>query len=233
MADRLGQHASMRRMGIVSVAALLCLIGGPDGLLAQGRLDRATATFSGTKYIVQPGDMLRIRIWGWPEAASQTEGSFPVEASGVAYLPVIGAVNVAGKTADDVQDEFRKRFAVEQRNPVVNVHPLFAVSVMGEVRAPGVIDASPGYTVFDAISTAGGFTSDANRTTVLLVRTSGTLSIGGGSSENAAAAMVQKPLESGDRVVVLRSKKPASNSVASILQAVVSAASLIVLLSRN
>lgn len=232
MADMLGGFTYRRRM-VVPVLALLCGMAAPGSLHAQARMDRATATFSGNKYVVQPGDMLRIQIYGWPEASSQMEGSFPVEATGVAYLPVIGPLNVAGKTADDVQQEFRKRFAVEQRNPVVTVHPLFAVSVMGEVRAPGVIDAAPGYTVFDAISTAGGFTEQANRHMVLVVRNKATIAVGGGNAQDAAIAMAQNPLESGDRVIVQRTTKPASNSIASILQATVSAATLVILLSRR
>lgn len=233
MADKLGRVANLRRMAGSAVLAFLCVIGAPAGLRAQARFDRATATFAGTKYLVQSGDMLRIRIWGWPEASSQTEGSFPVEATGMAYLPVIGAMQVAGKTAEEVQDEFRKRFAVEQRNPVVTVFPLFAVSVMGEVRAPGVIDVAPGYTVFDAISTAGGFTSEAVRNSVMVVRSTGTVTVGGANAQEAATVMAQTPLQSGDRVVIMRAKKTSASTIAAILQGTLSAASLIVLLSRK
>lgn len=215
---------------IFGVAVIAGALPGPAN--AQARLDRATASFAGTRYVVQPGDVLKVRIFGYPEPGDETLGSFQVEANGTVYLPVIGSLEVAGKSAEQVQEEFRTRFAVEQRNPVVTVFPLFAVSVMGEVRGPGVVDVAPGYTVFDAISTAGGYTESANRTEVLLVRKSGIIKVGAATAADAAAAMAQMPLESGDRVVVQRTSKPRAAAVAAILQGLLSAASLIVLLAR-
>jgi protein involved in polysaccharide export with SLBB domain len=231
MADRLGRLPKSSLWGLVlAVVAFTAFIPGLAN--AQARTDRATATFAGTQYVVQPGDVLKVRIFGYPTPGDETLGSFQVEANGTVYLPVIGALMVAGKTAEQVQQEFRTRFAVEQRNPVVTVFPLFAVSVMGEVRGPGVVDVAPGYTVFDAISTAGGFSESANRNQVLLVRKSGTIMVGAENAADAATAMAQMPLESGDRVVVQRTKTPRAGTISSILQGLLSAASLIVLLSR-
>ena len=212
------------------LAAALSAVG-VETLHAQARQDRATATFAGAKYLVQPGDILKVRIWGYPNPGDQTEGSFQVEADGTVFLPVIGPLPVAGKTAEDVQAEFRKRFAVEQRNPVVTVFPLFAVSVMGEVRGPGVVDVAPGYTVFDAISTAGGFAEYANRNSVLVVRKTGTIKVGAKDAADAAAAMALMPLESGDRIVVQRSRRPRLGSIMTFLQALLYAASLYVLIT--
>lgn len=228
MADRLGRLAKATLM----FAVLVSTAANPSPANAQARTDRATATFAGTQYVVQPGDVLKVRIFGYPEPGDETLGSFQVEANGTVYLPVIGALAVAGKTAEQVQQEFRTRFAVEQRNPVVTVFPLFAVSVMGEVRGPGVVDVAPGYTVFDAITTAGGFTDSANRNEVLLVRKSGTIKVGAATAADAATAMAQIPLESGDRVVVQRTNTPRAGAVAAILQGLLSAASLIVLLAK-
>ncbi|MGQ0562776.1 MAG: polysaccharide biosynthesis/export family protein [Gemmatimonadota bacterium] len=223
MADKLG------RQRLLAIAFTLMWVGTAG---AQNRLDRATATFEGAKHVVQQGDVLRVRIWGWPEPTSVIEGSFPVEADGVAHLPVIGRLEVVGQTAEQVQEEFRRRFAEEQRNPVVTVTPLFAVSVMGEVRNPGVVDVAPGYTVFDAVSLTGGFTDDANRRKVLLVRGGGTREIEGGSAGEAAALLAQTPLESSDRIVVLQSRASGINTLNLVLQGIWYAASLAVLISR-
>lgn len=231
MADKLGRRL-IRSFGVPILALFAAHAVQPGAATAQARTDRATATFAGTQYVVQPGDVLRVKIFGYPEPGIETQGSFQVEASGTVYLPVIGPLAVAGKTAEQVQQEFRTRFAVEQRNPVVTVFPLFAVSVMGEVRAPSVVDVAPGYTVFDAISTAGGFTDSANRTEVLLVRKSGTTRVGAADAADAAAAMAQVPLESGDRVVVQKTSKPRAGSISAILQGLLSVASFIVLLTR-
>lgn len=194
--------------------------------------ERAQATFGGSSYVVKPGDVLKVRIWGWPEPATELEGTFPVESSGVAHLPVIGAMQVAGKTAEEVQREFRTRFAEEQRNPVVTISPAFAISVMGEVRNPGVIDVFPGYTVFDALTTADGFQEQANRSAVLLVRGGTTRTLSGGNAEETAALLAQTPLESGDRIIVQRARSAGVVTINTVLQAVLSAATLIVLIAK-
>ena len=230
MADKASSPGIQRWLNVMLLAAALAG-GGGEAVYAQARQDRATATFAGAKYLVQPGDILKVRIWGYPNPGDQTEGSFQVEADGTVFLPVIGPLPVAGKTAEDVQAEFRKRFAVEQRNPVVTVFPLFAVSVMGEVRGPGVVDVAPGYTVFDAISTAGGFGEEANRNSVLVVRKTGTITVGAKDASDAAAAMAQMPLESGDRIVVLKSRRPRLGSVITLLQGLLYAASLYVIVT--
>lgn len=231
MADKLGRRSN--RWCLAIVFGLVAFgMGGAAELRAQARQDRATATFSGTQYVVQAGDVLQVRIWGYPNPGDETGGSFMVETDGTVYLPVVGPMEVAGKSAEQVQSEFRARFAVEQRNPVVSVSPLFAVSVMGEARAPGVIDVAPGFTVFDAISTAGGFTDEANRNSVLVVRKSGTMTVGADDASEAAAAMARMPLESGDRIVVMKSKRPRAGSIAAVLQGLLYAASLYVLIVK-
>jgi protein involved in polysaccharide export with SLBB domain len=231
MADKASAGA-IRGFSKALLLLALAWAGGYGELHAQARQDRATATFAGAKYVVQPGDVLKVRIWGYPNPGDQTEGSFQVEGNGTVFLPVIGPLAVAGKTAEEVQAEFRTRFAVEQRNPVVTVFPLFAVSVMGEVRGPGVVDVAPGYTVFDAISTAGGFSENANRNSVLVVRKTGTITVGAEDPSEAAAAMAQMPLESGDRIVVQRSRRPRLGSITTLLQGLLYAASLYVLIAK-
>lgn len=229
MADKLGRRAGWRSAGLLLILCILAFASQADG---QARSDRAAATFSGAKYVVQPGDVLRVRIWGWPTPQDNVEGSFPVEASGVSYLPVIGRLEVVGKTAEDVQEEFRRRFAEEQRNPVVTVSAMFAVSVMGEVKVPGVVDVSPGYTVFEALSLSGGFAEDANRTQILLVRGGKSVEVGGRTASEAATSLAAMRLESGDRVIVQRSRSPVYRTANTIFQALLYAATLVVLLSK-
>lgn len=206
MTDKLGIEAMARRSAICAVLALFCIHGGSNLLVAQVTSNsRATATFPGS-HTISAGDLLRVRIWGWPEQRDQVDGVFPVEADGAAYLPVIGRIMVAGRKSEDVQQEYRKRFEVEQRNPVVTVVPIFAVSVVGEVMTPGIVDVFPGYSVFDAISMAGGFKELAKRNTFMLVRQGATKVYSAGNDAEGSALMATTLLESGDRVVVLRAK---------------------------
>jgi polysaccharide export outer membrane protein len=149
-------------------------------------------------YRVQAGDLLRFRLWAG-QAESPMEGDFQVEASGVAYLPRVGRIAVAGKTIDEVRELLRASYQSEFGNPVVTITPVFPVSVMGAVRLPATIEGNPGLTVFDAITKVGGFLPEANRKEVL---------IRNGESMKLTRAVPQAPhlaqlkLQSNDRVVV-------------------------------
>lgn len=232
MADKSGGNGATARRVVTTTLAFLCIVCSASGLFGQNRMDRTTATFAGAKHVVRAGDQLRVRIWGWPEPTDNTEGVFPVEPSGTAYLPVIGPMQVAGKTAEEIQEEYRKRFSQEQRNPVVTVAATYAVSVMGEVRTPGVIEVQPGYTVFDGISMTGGFNESAERKYVFLVRNGQTSEIRGANAAETASKLAGVPLESGDRIIVPRNPRTSWQSVAWVTQTILGIASFVVLLTR-
>ena len=67
---------------------------------------------------------------------------------------------------------------------------------------------------------------------MLVVRKTGTITVGAENASDAAAAMAQMPLESGDRIVVLKSKRPRLGSITTLLQGLLYAASLYVLIAK-
>jgi polysaccharide biosynthesis/export protein len=151
-------------------------------------------------YRVQAGDLLRFRLWAG-QAESPMEGDFQVEASGVAYLPRVGRVAVAGKTIEEVRELLRASYQSEFGNPVVTIMPVFPVAVMGAVRLPATIEGTPGLTIFDAIAKVGGFLPEANRKEVLLIRNGESMKLDA-SGAGGAAHLAQLRLQSNDRVVV-------------------------------
>lgn len=198
-------------------------------LLAQtpNNQNRATAV---ANYTLQVGDVLNILIWGWPVPGEQLEGKFPIESSGRAFLPVVGAVEVAGKTTERVQAELRQKFASEQSQAVIVVEPLFAVAVNGEVRQPGVYDFRPGQTVFDALSRAGGYTPNADRDDVLLVRAGKSENLSAGSPNELATRLAETVLQSGDRLLVHPDKSPKLTTIYYIMQTAIAAITLFTVL---
>ena len=231
MADKLGReaHGGPRVKCILAAYAFLCL---PGMLAAQTAADRAQAQ-AVASYVVQAGNVLNVMIYGWPTPADKLEGRFPVEANGKAHLPVVGTVDVAGKTTEQVQAELRQRLASEQNQAVLAIEPLFAVGVNGEVRQPGVFDFRPGQTVFDAISRASGYALDANRGKVWLVRDGQTRTLQAESQEALAALLATTPLQSGDRVMIGQRSRVSSRSIWEVFQALIAVATLYSLLSDN
>ncbi len=118
-------------------------------------------------YILGPQDKLRIRVYEWrPMAGSAVEwepltGEFVISASGNLSLPIIGVVPAAGMTSEQVAESIGERLKTQvgmQKRPnasveVAQYRPFF---LTGLVTKPGRYDYSPGLTVIQALSMAGG-----------------------------------------------------------------------------
>jgi polysaccharide export outer membrane protein len=231
MTDKLGNGAGIGPKVIATFLAFVCFLM-PGLATAQSATDRSAAA-AVANYVVQPGDVLSVLIWGWPAQTDKLEGKFPVEANGRVYLPVIGAVQVAGKSTSAVQNDLRTRLAAEQSQATIIIEPLFAVAVNGEVRLPSVYDFRPGQTVFDAVSRAGGYTQDADRKKLLLVRDGVAREMNAGSASELAAQVAQTPLQSGDRLLVYERKRTNITAFLNILQTAIAAVTLYTVLNDN
>lgn len=229
MTDKLGRVALNRPQVHLALLAILCCLL-PAKAMAQTPGDQGQAA-AVAEYVVQAGDVLSVVIWGWPTPTDRVEGKFPVESSGRVYLPVIGAVTVAGKATERVQAEVRERLTAEQRQAVILVEPLFAVGVNGAVTQPGVFEFRPGQTVFDALSRSG-YEDRADRTQVLLVRNGEAQTLSAGNASELAALLARTPLQSGDRLVVHPRKRLASSTLLTVLQSAVAAVTLYTLLAK-
>jgi polysaccharide export outer membrane protein len=230
MADKLGNEAFGGPRVLGTLLAFLCLFGVSEGR-SQAAVDRAQAD-AVANYIVQPGDVLSVLIWGWPTGSDKLEGRFPIESNGRAYLPVVGAVDVAGKTVERVQTELRQRMAGEQSQAVIVIEPLFAVAINGEVRVPNVYDLRPGQTAFDAISRAGGYAENANRKQLLLVRDGASQLLSAADESQLATLLAQTPMKSGDRILVHPQKRFAWVTYLNVLQTAIAAVTLYTLLNQ-
>jgi protein involved in polysaccharide export with SLBB domain len=148
---------------------------------------------------LRPGDVLHLRVW--PDTAMG--GEFPVEDSGLVYLPFLGAVPVLDRPIGTLREELRRRYGEVLQNPVVTIIPRFRVSVLGEVVRPGLYHADPSYTLVDLVSLAGGFTAAANPRAVRLFRADASVALDVMQSlEQGVSHGVL--LQSGDRIVVPR-----------------------------
>lgn len=125
-------------------------------------------------YQVGPFDKLVIDVFG-SEALSNKE--VQVDASGRIAFPLIGSLEVGGKTPDQIStliaDALRGRFV---RNPQVAVNLKEIVSqritIGGEVKKPGVYPILGRMTLLTAIATAEGWTDFSNKGNVVVFRVS-------------------------------------------------------------
>ena len=158
-----------------------------------------------TALLLDVGDVLEIRVFDTPELS----GKFRVDGHGNLTLPVGGAVEVKGLSPEQVQLAVEQRFRQREvlRDPHVEVFVLeYAtqrVTVMGEVKNPGVYPIGGKRNVLDFISVAGGPTSTASKTALVTHKNSAAQPITVDLSTSAQTAP-QPQVEPGDRIVVTR-----------------------------
>ena len=116
----------------------------------------------GDGYHVGPGDALQIDVFQAPELARKVR----VRPDGSASFPLIGRVELAGRTTAEVETLLADRWGGKYlRDPQVSVfveeyraHP---VSVLGAVNQPGVYYLRESRTFVEILSAAGGLSDDA------------------------------------------------------------------------
>lgn len=155
---------------------------------------------------VGAGDVFLLTIVGEDKLPKE----FRVAPDGSVDLPYIHRVQVAGLEPQEIADLVRKKLIDGEvlRDPSVAVdvreYNSKRVVVLGQVQKPGSFPLSPGFTLIQAISLAGGFNSIANRDRVNLTRHTGKQSKTIVLSVDAITdgSLPDIPLQSGDTVFV-------------------------------
>jgi polysaccharide export outer membrane protein len=134
----------------------------------------AKAAFGDAEYRLGPEDVIHVFVY--KEAELSTE--VVVRPDGKVSLPLIGEVTASGKTSLQLQGELKQNLTQYVSDPIVNVIVKEVnsakVSVLGEVKNPGMYKILNKATILDAIALAGGFTEYAKRDKVTLIRNSPT-----------------------------------------------------------
>lgn len=107
-------------------------------------------------------------------SSNPEQTSYLVDASGNIDIPVLGRIAVEGLTTEDVKHVICKQLREKNliKDPVITVRILnFKVSVLGEVKNPGVVDVKgERITVLEALSKAGDLTIQGRRDHVTVIR---------------------------------------------------------------
>lgn len=150
------------------------------------------------RFTVQPGDVLRIRVW--PDTT--LGGDYGIEDTGLVYLPVVGALEVGGRSLADVRTLLRDEYRDALKVPIVTVTPVFPVSVLGAVERPGLYHVTPSETLLDVITMAGGFAPNARQSSLRIIRGGEVMRMDAKEWMERGAPELALTLQSRDRVVV-------------------------------
>jgi len=113
-------------------------------------------------YVLGPGDELVIMSVHAPEIANKP---IAITNSGDFTVPMIGRIEAAGKTLEQLQTEVEERLKTYIKEPdvAINVSKMRSqpVSVFGAVGAPGVHQLEGNKTLIEVLSMAGGVRPDS------------------------------------------------------------------------
>jgi polysaccharide export outer membrane protein len=179
---------------ILFVALLQSCASKKDILYFQDAANYASVPVTHQDAVIQPNDILSITVSALvPETAmpynTQILGGaatpnletlklqgYLVSTEGTILFPILGKIQVVGKTIPIVEDEIKKILESGGHlvNPTVSIRILNAkVTVLGEVNHPGTFSFSEHYlSLPQALGYAGDLTINGKRKDILLIRES-------------------------------------------------------------
>lgn len=168
--------------------------------LAPARAAAQSVASSQDTMRLRPGDRVVVTVWRQTELS----GESVVSLDGTLNHPYYQTVPVAGVPIAVVKQRLLQ-FLVDNGhgNPLITVEPLFRVTVGGEVRQPNVYSLSSSATVAQAIAGAGGPSDRGRLSKVRLYRGGKRMDLDLNDPRSDQANM---PIQSGDNVIVGRSK---------------------------
>ena len=187
----------LKRFG-AAILATLALSFACSGLaLAQDKgagapVDAVAPNPHSFDYHLGAGDKLRIIVFG----EDSLTGEFFVSGTGKIAFPLIGDIDVLGKTIPEIQSIIEAKLAdgylktPKVSAEVLNYRPFY---ILGEVMKPGEYPYTNGLTVLNAVATAQGFTYRAD-THKVFIRRAAT------KDENPEALTPTTPVEPGDTI---------------------------------
>ena len=121
-------------------------------------------------YYVQAGDILEVSVWKEEDLQKEVL----VRPDGRISFPLIGDINVAGRTIDQLRLEITDRLVkfIPDLTVTVTIQSINGnrIYVIGKVNSPGSFVVNPRVDVMQALSLAGGTTAFAALDDIIILR---------------------------------------------------------------
>lgn len=123
-----------------------------------------------SEFTLGVGDTIDIAVYRHDDMKLTTK----INTSGTIMFPMVGDIQAAGQSLTAFRQELTKRLSKYIPDPQVTISVSAVQSqkilVLGEVKSPGAFALDTDLTILDAVGKAGGWTTDAKTTNVLLLR---------------------------------------------------------------
>jgi polysaccharide export outer membrane protein len=172
---------------------------------SSGAPPQSSTVVSAATYIIGASDVLTVTVW----KDATLSGQLLVRPDGMISMPLLGDIHAAGLTplqlGSDIETHLKKYY--QSPNVTVEISQIRSkiVYLLGEVAKKGPIDLTPGMTLLQAISSAGGLNDYANTKKIYILRNSS------GKQEKILVrykealkgdSALNLPLQPGDTIVV-------------------------------
>ncbi len=122
------------------------------------------------EFILAAGDEININVW----RNDSLQRTVKLDPAGFVSLPLVGEIRAEGMTVSQLRKIIARTLEQYIKQPHVDVNVVSIASkkvyILGEVRAPGSLVVDAPMTVWEALSRAGGFTNNANKNHVMVIR---------------------------------------------------------------
>ncbi len=167
-------HFRLNQCRAAGWAILFCLTSEFVPAADSGQAAESSLSALSTDYILQPSDLLRVRVFQEPDLDREVR----ITQEYTVTLPLIGTLNLRDKTVRQAEEMVRQLYDRDYLvNPQITMTVLEyspqTVQVLGSVNQSGAIVFPPEQKMglVEAITRAGGFNRLADRKRVRLTRT--------------------------------------------------------------
>jgi Periplasmic protein involved in polysaccharide export len=137
---------------------------------APTKNEESAPVASSEQYILGSEDVIEISVWKEEDLSKVVL----IRPDGKISLPLIGDIQAAGLTAEELKESIKKSLINYVDSPTVSVIVQqinsLKIFIQGEVARPGVLELRSNTTLLQAISLAGGFTEWAKKDKVGVLR---------------------------------------------------------------
>lgn len=150
---------AMRALPVLAILVSLLFVSPAHAQQSQG-----------LEYRIGPEDILHISVW----KEEDLDRKVLVRPDGGVSFPLVGDIQVSGRTPLEVQDEIRSRLVrfIPDAEVTVSVDKIsgYTVFVLGEVKSPGQFTLGRYVDVVQALTLAGGLTPYASESKIKILR---------------------------------------------------------------
>lgn len=152
-------RVAFRRRPLAGAAAVVLLLlsaaGRPAAAQSAATAPPPAPRDSATRSVgvLRPGDVLDVVVFREKELSNK----YLIDSRGFVQIPGLGVVQAAGLDPSQVKDRLIDSLRARGfERPEISVQPLIRVSVLGQVRTPGLFPVDPGTSLIQLLTIAGG-----------------------------------------------------------------------------